>query len=77
MLETLYKLMLSTWALRLNLVVDNLLGAENNIYSSHFICECTKNTHLLFHYAKQKNLRDVILHVDFEKAFDSISFDLV
>ena len=40
-----------------------------------FISECTINTYDRFHCAKQNKLPGIILLIDFEKAFDSVSFD--
>ena len=68
----------SILACRLKPVLDNLLGAEQETYiPGRFISEFTQNTYDLFHSAKQNNLPDIILLVDFEKAFDSISFEFI
>ena len=78
LLETLYKLLSSTLALRLKPVLDNLLGSEQKTYiPGRFISECTRNIYDLFHSAKHNNLPGIILLVDFEKAFDSISFEYI
>ena len=64
--------MLSNPAPRLRWAIDNLLSAKKHVF-------CTfksKMDQKYIHIAKQKNLDDVILHVDFEKAFDSISFNV-
>ena len=78
MLKTLYKLLSSTLAQRLKPVFDNLLGVEQKAYiPGRFISECTRNMYDLFHSAKQNNLPGIILLVDFEKAFDSVSFKII
>ena len=77
-METLYKLLSSILGFHLKPVLDNLLGCEQKAYiPARFISECTRNTFDLFHSAKQNNLPDIILLVDFEKAFDSVSFEFI
>ena len=74
MLETLYKQLSATLALRLKSVLDNLLGTSQKAYiPGRFISKCTRNTYDLFHSAKQIIFPGKILLVDFEKAFDSVS----
>ena len=71
----LYTFLSATLAHRLKPVLDNLLGAEQKVYlPGRFISECTRNTYDMFHSAKQKNLPGIFLLVDFEKAFDGVSF---
>ena len=38
-----------------------------------YIAECTRNTYDIFNYAKDNNLPGMLLLVDFEKAFDSVT----
>ena len=78
LLETLYKILSSTLAARLKPVLDNLLGHEQKAYvPGRFIAECTRNTYDIFDHAKNNNLPGMILLVDFEKAFDSVSFEFI
>ena len=42
-----------------------------------FISECTRNTYDIFSNAKENNLPGIILVCDFEKAFDSVSFEFI
>ena len=59
-------------------VLDNLLGCEQKAYiPGRFISECMRNTYDLFHHVKQNNLPGIILLIDFEKAFNSVRFDLI
>ena len=77
-IETLYKILSSTLATRLKPVLDNLLGHEQKAYvPGRFIAECTRNTYDIFTYAKNNNLLGMLLLVDFEKAFDSVSFKFI
>ena len=55
-----------------------MLRVEQKGYiPGRFISECTRNTYDLFHSAKWNNLPGIISLVDFEKAFDSVSFEFV
>ena len=42
-----------------------------------FIGEAVRSTYDILHYAKDNNLAGIILCIDFEKAFDSISFSFI
>ena len=78
LLENLYKILALTLAARLKPVLDNLLGHEQKAYvPGRFIAECTRNTYDIFDHAKNNNLPGMILLVDFEKAFDSVSFEFI
>ena len=59
-------------------MVPRILGYHQKAYvPSKFISEVTKNTYYLFHYAKQHNKPGLGLLIDFEKAFDSVSFKFI
>ena len=78
LLETLYKILSSTLATRLKPVLDNFLGHEQKAYvPGRFIAESTRNTYDIFTYAKNNNLPSMLLLCDFEKAFDSLSFEFI
>ena len=78
LLVTLYKLISSTLASRLKPTLDRLLGHEQKAYvPGCFISEFTRNTYDIFSNAKENNLPGMILLIDFEKAFDSVSFDFI
>ena len=63
---------------RLKTLLDHLIGPEQkgNV-PNRFIGEVTRTTHDIFQYAKEKNLPGTILLIDFEKAFDSVSFKMI
>ena len=42
-----------------------------------FLSECTRTVYNLFEHAKENNLSGMMLLVYFEKAFDSVNFDLI
>ena len=70
-----YKLILSTLANRLKETLDKIIGVSQKAYiPGRYIAECTRNTYDLFAYAKDKNLPGMLMLVDFEKSFDSLSF---
>ena len=78
LLSTYYKLVSGCIAERLKPVLNKLIGPEQKAYlPGRFIGEVTRTTYDLFSYAKNNNLSGVILLVDFEKAFDSISFSFI
>ena len=70
-----YKLILSTLSNRLKPTLDKIIGVSQKAYiPGRYIAECTRNTYDLFAYAKDKNLPGMLMLVDFEKSFDSLSF---
>ena len=74
LLETLYKLISATLANRLKPTLDKIVGISQKAYiPGRYIAECTRNTNDLFAYAKDKNLPGMLMLIDFEKAFDSVS----
>ena len=78
LLETFYKLLSAIVAKRLKPVLDKLLGHEQKAYiPGRFIAECTRTTYDLFEHAKENNLHEMMLMIDFEKAFDSVDFDFI
>ena len=59
-------------------ILNKILGDEPKAYiPGRFISECTRNTFDIFTHAKENNLPGIIMLVDFEKAFDSISFEFI
>ena len=55
-----------------------MIGPEQKGYvPNRFIGEVTRTTYDIFHYAKENNLPGMILLIDFEKAFDSVSFKMI
>ena len=78
LLEALYKLLSTTLASRLKPVLDKIVGDEQKAYvQGRFISECTCNTSVLFTHAKENNLTGMMMLIDFEKAFDSVSFEFI
>ena len=77
LLETFYKIISAVLAKRLKPVLDNLLRHEQKAYiPGRFISECTRTAYDLFTHTKENNVHGMILLIDFEKAFDSLSLNL-
>ena len=73
-----YKLILSTLSNRLKPTLDKIIGVSQKAYiPGRYIAECTRKTYDLFAYAKDKNLPGMLILVDFEKAFYSVSFQFI
>ena len=78
LLNTLYKLISSCMSCRLKSVLSRLLGAHQKAYiPDRFISEVTRNLYDTFFHAKRHKLPGIALMVDFEKAFDSVSFEFI
>ena len=59
-------------------MLDHLIGPEQKGYvPKWFIGEVTRTTYDIVQYAKEKNLPGMILLIDFEKAFDSVSYRMI
>ena len=73
-----YKIVSAVPAKLLKPVLDNLLSHEQKVYiPGRFISECTRSAYDLFTHTKENNLPGMILLIDFEKAFDSISLKYI
>ena len=75
LLNTFYKLISSIIAERLKPVFKRIAGHKQKAYiPARIIGEVSSTTYNLFQYAKQNNLPGMILLIDFQKAFESVSF---
>ena len=78
LLNTLYKLISSILAERLKKVLNQILGPHQKAYiPDRYISEATKNTYDIFYQAKRTNNPGLAILIDFEKAFDSVSFEFI
>ena len=78
LLNTLYKLISSILAERLKKVLNRILGPHQKAYiPNRFISEATKNTHDVIEQAIRTKNPGLAILVDFEKAFDSVSFSFI
>ena len=78
LLNVLYQLPSGTVANRLKCVLDDLISADQTGFlKGHFLGE---NTHLIYDimkYCEENNIPGLLMLIDFEKAFDSLSFDFI
>ena len=75
LLNTLYKLISSILAERIKTVLNRILGPHQKAYiPGRFISEATKNTYDIFEQAIRTKNSGLAVLIDFEEAFDSVSF---
>ena len=75
MLETFYKLISAILANRIKPVLDTIIGQHQKVYiPGRYIAECTGNRNDSINYAKENNVPGMMLMIDFEKVFDSVTF---
>lgn len=75
LLNTLYKIISAVLAFRLKYDILRILGSDQKAYIlGRYIGEVHRSTYDSFHHAKTKNLPGMAVMVNFEKAFDSVSF---
>ena len=78
LLNTFYKIISRVLANGLKTALDHLIGPEQKGYvPNRFIGEVTQTTYDIFQYAKEKNLPGMVILIDFKKAFDSVSFEMM
>ena len=78
LLNTDYKIMAKALALRLKEVIENLVSSDQKGYiKGRYIGENIRTVADTIHYLKDKKMEALILLIDFEKAFDSISWDFM
>ena len=75
LLNTLYKLISGCIAERIKPVLPGLINPDQKGFvAGRYIGEAIRTTYDIMDYAKQNNTAGLILLIDFEKAYDSISF---
>ena len=78
LLNHVYKILSGALAERLKPTLENIIHPDQKGFvSGRFIGECVRNTYDLLEYAKSKNRAGMLLLIDFEKAFDSISHSFI
>ena len=78
LLNTLYKLISSILARSLKKVLYRILGPRQKAYiPDRYIGEATKNTNDIFNQSNRTKTPGLAILVDFEKAFDSVSFAFI
>ena len=78
LLNTLYKLISGCIAERIKPVLHSLIHPDQKGFvAGRYIGEAIRTTYDIMDYAKQNNLAGLLLCIDFEKAYDSISFKFI
>ena len=75
MLSVLYKLASTAIANRLKPYLDHIIHkSQNGFVPGRYIGECTRLVFDLMHHTEKHNLPGMLVLIDFEKAFDSVSW---
>ena len=78
LLNHVYKILSGALAERLKPVLPSIIhGDQKGFVSDRYIGECIRNTYDIIEYAKNNNRSGLLLCIDFEKAFDSISHSFI
>ena len=78
MLSVLYKLASAAIANRLKPHLDKLISeTQNGFVPGRYIGECTRLVFDIMHYTEMHNLPGMLVLIDFEKAFDSVSWAFI
>ena len=78
MLNVVYKLASSVIANRIKTVLDSLIHEDQKVFmSGRFIGENIKLTYDILFETKQQEIPGLILSIDFEKAFDTVSWKFI
>ena len=78
LLSCVYKIISSAVANRLKKVLDKLISkTQTGFVSGRYIGENIRLIYDLLHYTEKENIPGLIMLVDFEKAFDSVSWSFI
>ena len=78
LLNHVYKILSGALAERIKPVLSKIIhGDQKGFVSGRYIGECIRNTYDIVEYAKNNNRSGLLLLIDFEKAFDSISHSFI
>ena len=78
MLSVVYKISSAALANIINPLLDELIpDTQTGFIDSRFIGESTRLIYNLMHTTQQGNINGLLVLIDFEKAFDSISWDFL
>ena len=73
-----YKILSGVLAERIKPTLDSIIHPDQKGFvKGRFIGECIRTTYDIIEYAKQHNKVGLLLCIDFEKAFDSISHSFI
>ena len=75
LLSVIYKIASSALASRLRKILNKIISnTQSGFMSGRFIGENTRLIYDLMHYTEQKNIPGLLMLIDFQKAFDSVSW---
>ena len=77
MLDTVYKIASGAIVNRLKQVIDKIIKKDQTGFLKGYIGENTRLIYDLMNYTEQNNIPGLLLLIDFEKAFDSLSWSFV
>ena len=78
LLNQTYKILSGALAERIKNVLPDIINEDQKGFvRGRFMGECIRNTYDVMDYAKNNNMAGLILLIDFEKAFDSISHTFI
>ena len=78
LLSVVYKIISSAIANRIKTVLDNLVSkTQTGFVAGRFIGENSSLIYDILHYTKQENIPGVLMLIDFEKAFHSVSWEFL
>ena len=73
-----YKILSSTIANRIKTVLDSLVSkTQTGFVAGRFIGENTRLIYDILHYTEKESIPGLLMLIDFEKAFDSVSWDFL
>ena len=78
LLNVLYKIISGCIAERIKSVLDNIISnTQSGFISGRYIGENTRLIYDLMHITEEYNIPGLIILIDFEKAFDSVSWSFI
>ena len=78
LLNQIYKILSGALAERIKPTLEHIIHTDQKGFvAGRYIGECIRNTYDTLEYAKSKNRAGLLLLIDFEKAFDSISHSFI
>ena len=78
LLDTVYKIASGTIANRIKLVLNNLIDKDQTGFiKGRYIGENIRLIYDLMNYTEENNIPGLLLLIDFEKAFDSLSWQFI
>ncbi len=78
LLNTIYKMGSASIANRIKTVLDKLInGDQTGFITGRYMGENTRQVYDIMNYVEKNNIPGLLLLIDFEKAFDSISWKFI